>query len=169
MICYFYRQANADNTFPAQLPAFFFVLTLAARAFAGDLPNPEITPGAVNSSITQENINDTICVKGYTKKVRPPANYTSKLKKNQIAQYELADTNPKHYEEDHLIPLEIGGDPHDPKNLWPEPWNSEWSAKKKDRLENALHRRVCDGEISLKDAQAAIAHDWIAAYRQYVQ
>lgn len=147
---------------------FFFILTLAARAFAGDLPNPAITPGAVDSSITQQNIQETICVKGYTKKVRPPANYTNKLKKKQIAQYELADTNPKHYEEDHLIPLEIGGDPHDPKNLWPEPWKSEWNAKKKDQLENTLHRRVCDGEIPLEEAQRAVANDWIGAWKQYV-
>jgi hypothetical protein len=28
--------------------------------------------------------------------------------------------NPKDYEEDHLISLELGGAPRDPKNLWPQ-------------------------------------------------
>jgi hypothetical protein len=27
------------------------------------------------------------------------------------------------YEEDHLSPLEDGGNPTDPRNLWPEPFN----------------------------------------------
>ena len=43
-------------------------------AIAGDLPDPNLTPGALNTSITQENIQSTICVKVYTKTIRPPAN-----------------------------------------------------------------------------------------------
>jgi hypothetical protein len=50
-------------------------------ARAGDLPDPRITPGAIDTSITQENIHQTVCVKGYTKTVRPPAYYTNGLKK----------------------------------------------------------------------------------------
>jgi len=150
----------------------WFCLLLLASSFAAlasDLPDHALTPGATDSGITQDNIQSTICVKGYTKRVRPPASYTNKLKKRQIREYHLDDANPKHYEEDHLIPLEIGGDPLDPSNLWPEPRKGEWSAKKKDRLENALHRMVCDGDITLAEAQSAIAHDWIAAYKRYVQ
>jgi hypothetical protein len=144
-------------------------ITLTAQSWASDLPDFNITPGAVDPFITQENIQSTICIKGYTKNVRPPASYTNKLKKRQIREYGYADTNPKHYEENHLIPLEIGGNPRDLKNLWPEPRNSEWNAKKKDKLENSLHRMVCGGEIQLRDTQAEIAHDWIATYRKYVQ
>jgi hypothetical protein len=144
-------------------------LCYVSQAFAGDLPDPRITPGAIDPSVTQDNIARTICVKGYSKHARPPANYTNKLKKQQIAEYHLADTNPKHYEEDHLISLELGGAPRDPRNLWPEPWASQWSAKEKDQLENRLHSIVCAGEMSLKDAQDAIATDWIAAYHKYVE
>lgn len=144
------------------------LLAFSSSVWSSDLPDPVITPGAIDSSVTQDNIRDTICVKGYAKTVRPPAYYTSKLKKQQISQYGYDDTNPKHYEEDHLISLEIGGNPRDPKNLWPEPWKSEWNAKKKDELENALHRMVCAEEISLEDAQRAITTDWIAAWKQYV-
>jgi hypothetical protein len=143
-------------------------MILAAQAFAADLPVPSLTPGAIDPSVTQQNIQSTICVKGYTRKVRPPASYTNKLKKWQIREYGYADTDPRHYEEDHLIPLEIGGDPRDPRNLWPEPRRSQWNAKEKDRLENLLHREVCDGEIPLTTAQAEIAHDWISADRKYI-
>lgn len=101
-----------------------------------------LTPGAIVSEVTQQNIHQTVCVKGYTKTIRPPAHYTNKLKKRQIRKYGYADRNAKHYEEDHLVALSIGVAPRDPRNLWPEPRNSEWSAKKKDRLEFVLHKMV---------------------------
>src|SRR5437773_1158694 len=72
------------------------------------------------------------------------------------------------YEEDHLIPLELGGAPADPRNLWPEPYASKHGARVKDRLENALHRAVCAGQIGLRAAQRAIARNWWAAYSKYV-
>ncbi len=74
------------------------------------------------------------------------------------------------YEEDHLIPLELGGAPADPRNLWPEKRRSvgRWTARKKDRLERVLNRMVCDGELPLGDAQAAIAEDWTGAYERFI-
>ena len=138
------------------------------QASASDLPNSSLTPGAIDSNVTQQNIQSTVCVKGYTKTVRPPASYTNKLKKRQIRQYSYGDQNPKHYEEDHLIPLSIGGNPTDPANLWPEPRLSEWSAAKKDDLEFTLYKMMCNDQIGLKEAQAEISSDWIVAYNKYV-
>ena len=148
----------------------FATLTLALSfpAWASDLPDPMLTPGAINPEITQHNIHQTVCVKGYTKTIRPPAHFTNKLKKRQLKQYGYADRNPKHYEEDHLIALSIGGAPDDPRNLWPEPRNSEWNAEKKDQLEFVMYKMVCRQEISLADAQHAMATNWIAAWKQYV-
>lgn len=143
-------------------------LLLAAHASASDLPDAARTPGAINHDVTQENIRSTICVKNYTKTIRPPANYTNRLKKEQIREYGYDDRNPRDYEEDHLVPLEVGGNPRDPHNLWPEPKKTEWGAEKKDHLENTLHRMVCNGDISLKDAQDAFMDNWIEAYKQYV-
>ncbi len=62
------------------------------------------------------------------------------------------------YEYDHLISLELGGATNDARNLWPEPGGSP---NPKDSVENALHRRVCDGEMSLSQAQHIIATDWV--------
>lgn len=137
-------------------------------AIASDLPNPTLTPGAINTEITQLNINQTVCVKGYTKTIRPPTYYTNRLKKRQIREYGYQNHNPRDYEEDHLIALSIGGNPTDPKNLWPEPRNSEWSAAKKDALELVLHKMVCKGGISLVNAQKAMGSNWITAWKQYV-
>lgn len=130
---------------------------------AGGLPDPACTPGAIDSRVTQDNIATTICVTGYTAKVRPPAAYTNALKRLQIAQYGYSDKDPSHYEEDHLIPLELGGSPGDAKNLWPEPEAGEGSADAKDRVENLLHARVCAGRMTLAAAQVAIATDWRTA------
>lgn len=124
-------------------------------------------PGATNPNITQDNIKTTVCVPGYTKKIRPPSSYTNKLKKQQMAALGLPG-KPSDYEEDHLISLEIGGNPTDPNNLWPEPYAGEWGARKKDQLEDKLHRMVCTGQISLADAQHAIATNWIDAYNKYM-
>lgn len=144
------------------------LLFAVSGAFAGDLPNLSMTPGAINTDVTQLNIYQTICVHGYTKTIRPPAYFTNRLKKQQIRQYGYADTNPKDYEEDHLIALSIGGAPEDIRNLWPQPRNSEWSAQKKNQLEFVLYKMVCENEIKLIDAQHAMASDWITAWRQYV-
>ena len=37
------------------------------------IPDPRFTPGAINPDVTQENIDSTICVPGFTKTIRPPA------------------------------------------------------------------------------------------------
>src|SRR5437899_6984391 len=84
-------------------------------------PDPATTPGVVNPDITQANVPTTICNPEWsTKSIRPPVSYTNHLKAQQLAASRFKDKNPSHYEEDHLISLELGGNPRDPKNLWPE-------------------------------------------------
>jgi len=138
--------------------------------FAGALPDPKLTPGAVNPDVSQANIQSTICVSGFTSTIRPPSSYTTSLKVKQL-QYGYAvdgDYSTGDYEEDHLISLELGGAPSDPKNLWPEPYFGKYDARVKDRLENKLHDLVCGGTISLRTAQRAIASNWESAYASYI-
>lgn len=125
----------------------------------GVLPDPACTPGVVNPDVTQANISQTICVQGYTKTIRPSVEYTDKLKQEQMTAYGFTDSIRSH-EEDHLISLELGGSPSDPKNLWPEP---HASPNDKDKVEDFLHSAVCDGRISLQDAQHRITTDWTTA------
>jgi hypothetical protein len=135
-------------------------------------PIAQITPGAVDPSVTQANLAETICGSGRsgrsTSDVRPPASYTNRLKHEQIQEYGYSDENPRDYEEDHFIPLELGGNPRDPKNLWPEPYHAsvdDGGAHAKDEVENYLHRQVCSGGMSLDEAQKKIARDWYSIYR----
>ena len=134
------------------------------------LPIASRTPGAINRSITQANIGSTICVTGYTKSVRPSSSYTRSLKISQLASgYAIGnDRSTAHYEEDHLISLELGGSPTAPANLWPEPYLIASGARTKDTLENTLHRLVCSHVVALSVAQRAIATNWLVAYNRYV-
>ncbi|GAA1998261.1 hypothetical protein GCM10009838_74420 [Catenulispora subtropica] len=133
------------------------------HARPGPLPDAACTPGATNPQVTQANINDTICKSGWTATIRPPVGYTDKLKSDGIRAYGYSNTSASAYEEDHLISLELGGAPSDPKNLWPEPGGSP---NAKDKVENDLNRAVCGGKVKLADAQQAIASDWTGAERK---
>lgn len=132
------------------------------------LPRPDLTPGATDPRVTQEDIHQTICVSGYTATVRPPESVTEPMKKQSILDYGLADQKLGDYEYDHLIPLEVGGAPQDTKNLWPEPHAGTWNSLVKDKLENKLNQLVCDGQLDLATAQQAVAENWIAAYLKYI-
>lgn len=141
-------------------------------------PNPDKTPGSLNADVTQANIQQTICVSGWTNTIRPASSYTSQLKMAQLRQEGYAlygDMEPSHYEEDHFVSLELGGNPIDPQNLWPEPYFSTTSADggqvvafigahQKDQVENLLHKEVCSGQLTLAQAQAAVMRDWYALY-----
>jgi len=143
----------------------------SARSPVG-LPNPGRTPGTINPDVTQANLATTICSSGWTQTVRPPAGYTNALKLAQLVQYGYADRDPSHYQEDHLVPLELGGAPRDPANLWPEPTTvtlpdgTSVGSDAKDGLEDYLHMRVCAGTLQLDEAQRLIANDWVAVWLQ---
>ena len=145
-------------------------------------PDPETTPGVTNPEVTQANIQQTICVKGWTATVRPPQSYTGTVKKQQLQAVRFTDKNPAHYEEDHFISLELGANPRDVKNLWPEMWGTPGTpltsrgpfppslvgAKAKDKTETALNTAVCNGTMTLQEAQQIIQTDWFKYYRDHV-
>ena len=129
------------------------------------LPDPACTPGAVSPAVTPATLGQTICMRGYTSSVRPPSSITGAEKIGSAAAYGY--TGSLHTAEyDHLISLELGGDPNDPRNLWVEPNDRPGATStynSKDALENHLHDLVCSGQVSLAAAQQAIATDWVAA------
>lgn len=125
------------------------------------LPDRRCTPGASDPRVRQANIYTTICRRGYTRRVRPPESVTEPEKLASMRAYGDRGS-PRRYEYDHLIALELGGAPNDPRNLWPEPGAIP---NPKDRLENALRRDVCAGEITLGAARHQLAEDWVRAYR----
>ena len=130
----------------------------------GSLPDAQCTPGALNPDVHQDTIGTTICVSGYTSRVRPPTSYTSPLERQLLVAYGRPGAPPVNFELDHLISLEIGGAPRDPANLWPEPYAGDLNARQKDVVENYLHQQVCNGAMTLNEAQRLIATDWVSVY-----
>lgn len=124
--------------------------------------------GGLNQDVTQASILRTICVPGWTASVRPSSSYTNAVKLKLLREAGLPAAEAANYELDHLVPLAVGGHPRDPNNLWLQPWNGEWGAKTKDRLERKLQKLVCSGQLLLADAQSAVRTDWIRAYKRYV-
>lgn len=134
------------------------------------LPDPHCTPGALNPQVTQSTISSTICVSGYTSTIRPPESITEPEKRASASAYGYTGSFWT-AEYDHLVPLELGGDPNDPANLWIEPNdnpNATSFTNSKDELENRLNSLVCSGALSLSTAQKAIASNWVAAFRTYI-
>ena len=107
------------------------------------------TPGVLNPDVTQATIDTTICVHGWTRTIRPPTSYTNDLKRKQMHEYGVTGDLSK-YQEDHLISLELGGHPSEPRNLWPQPYPR---ASEVDAIENDLNDQVCSGKLSLDEAQ----------------
>jgi hypothetical protein len=143
----------------------------AASAIAGDLPDPKLTPGVTRPDLTVEQI----CKTKWGKDARA---VTEAMKREVLQAYHMtaADCPSGKIEIDHLCSRELGC-ADDVKNLWPQCYEKpvaglkasetkEWGAHKKDRLENRLHKEVCDGTTSLDDARHEIITDWIAAYKR---
>jgi len=122
-------------------------------------PDPHCTPGAANPRVSQGNLQQTVCVAGWSSRERKryaPQAYTESLKKQSIAAYGYADTNPRNYEEDHLWAIEDGGDPQSALNLWAQPA----LVNDKDQFENFVHRQLCSGHMTLAEAGHELTTDW---------
>jgi hypothetical protein len=90
---------------------------------------------------------------------------TDEIKRRMIGAYgAYAGADPRPYELDHLISLELGGAPADEANLWPQARSGPHRSEQKDAVSNYLNDEVCAGRAPLAEAQRAIATDWIAVY-----
>lgn len=105
----------------------------------------------LNPAVTADTVKVTICRPGWAASVRPDSAVTSRIKDRQQVAYGIPVGTP--LEEDHVIPLSLGGAPAAAVNLFPEPLAV---AKTDDRLEDALRRLVCAGSVTLADARGQV-------------
>jgi len=148
-------------------------LALAAIAMAyprpiaaDELPDQAVTPGAV---ITRDRA--VVCAPGYARAARH--RYDAewlRYRTDMFREYGIPHERWRDFTVDHLVPIELGGEPFglvdgrwDLRNVWPEP---KVEARHKDAVEDALHAAVCYGRgyrgvrLTVVAAQRAIAHDW---------
>lgn len=150
----------------AALTAYIVGFSISLTADAGGLPDSLHTPGAVDPAVTQDNIDQTICVPGYTKTVRPRTSYTSGIKRELLNNSYKGQGERRLVELDHLIPLIAGGHPTSPENLWPQPYGGEYDARYKDRCEVTTGRAICQGSVGLVEAQKGFSVNWIEWCKQ---
>jgi hypothetical protein len=122
---------------------------------------------AINPDVSQETIQQTICVVGYTATVRPSTSYTKGVKAKLLREQSLPIATASEYELDHRIPLALGGHPRNLANLALQLWEGDNGAKRKDQLERRLQRLVCADALRLDTARSAIYFDWRAAEVTY--
>lgn len=112
-------------------------------------PDATCTPGSIFPDATSTQI----CVPGYAKSMR---NVSTSTKRKVYTAYGIISRKTGEYSIDHLISLQLGGS-NDIANLWPLETETK---KSKDRIENYLHKQVCTGKVTLKEAQVKIAGNW---------
>lgn len=138
--------------------ATYGVQTKASNCIANQiLPDPDCTPGAVLT--TDLSI---ICKSGYTKTVR---NVSDVTRQKVFSQYSIPYSEHSNYEVDHLISLELGGS-NDISNLWPENSKIESGSFTKDKFENYLHSQICNGKMTVQEAQKQISGNWLKYYQE---
>lgn len=147
--------SNASTSSNSQL--HWGVQTKTSGCMAtGGLPDSACTPGAIFSNVGQQEI----CQSGYASSVR---NVPTSEKDQAYNEYGIIHHLSGQYEVDHLISLELGGS-NDIANLWPEAASPTPGFHQKDQVENYLHDQVCSGTLSLNEAQAEIATNWLTVY-----
>ncbi len=120
----------------------------------GPLPDPLCTPGKANPGVKATHI----CTPGFSKNLHGA---TDKTKRKVLQMYgETSGAG----EIDYLISLELGGST-DASNLWPERAEPRPGLHEKNKAEEYLRRQVCQGHMTLEEAQRLIAADWMAVYR----
>ena len=135
--------------------ATYGVQTKISHCIVSALPDPACSPGAVLTT----NVK-TICTVGYTKTVRDVSLAT---RKKVFSEYGIPYSQSVNYEVDHIISLELGGS-NDISNLFPESYTIKDNARVKDVFENYLHKQVCNGSMTITEAQKEISSDWLTYY-----
>jgi hypothetical protein len=155
--------------------AFAAVVTQTARAQwerKPYLPDPVLTPGAILPSIA----DDRLCTKD--RRVRAPE-IAKELEDEVFAAYGIRSPKPGQWKIDVLIPVELGGDPSNIKNLFPLPYSinadgSDLGANTKRLAEVAVLRQLCGAsqtspqKITFAEAREQFANNWPVLYREFV-
>ena len=147
---------------------------VACAAWAAELPPPPLTAAAIEPEIKitqkitskkyQDNLLQIMCVGGYVNTTH--YSLGKLVGERQLCKFNYMESFPKNYEEIRLAPPSLGGNPSDPRNLWPKPQISAWDAAQKDRPKLVTSRMVCTQEITLAEIQQAISANLIELWKK---
>ncbi|WP_025600170.1 hypothetical protein [Burkholderia sp. WSM2230] len=125
--------------------------------------------GMLDQHVTQQSIGETICRPGYASTVAPPFDELMAHKDRMLAERGIEADDAADFALDRRVPVVLGGSPDAPANLGLLPWAGRQGERRKARAAVMLKRCVCEGKLSLAEAQAAIVGDWSVVYSGYGQ
>lgn len=98
--------------------------------------------GELNPNVTQDNLQDTVCMPGYVLSIRPPSSYTQAWEKVNGGGVDTIV--------DHKGPICAGFSPTDYGNF-----QLQYKAEsyRKDVTERLVCKLLCEGRLTLKEAQ----------------
>lgn len=134
------------------------VIALPAIA-AAQLPNGLQTPGATSKVDAKK-----LCAADYESSVKPASDWQ---KAEALSRYGL---RPEKFDGvlEHVVPVSLGGT-NDPDNLYPFHAQGEYTLEAKQQLVARVRDLVCNGKMTVKQAQDVFKKDWTKGYKQYVQ
>jgi hypothetical protein len=118
----------------------------------------------LNDRVTQQSVGDTICRPGYAEAVAPPFEELMAHKDRMLAERGMDAEDGFGLALDRRVPIVLGGSPDAPANLDLLPWAGKRGERRKARAAVMLKRCVCEGKLSLAQAQAAIVGNWSMVY-----
>jgi hypothetical protein len=121
--------------------------------------DPDCAPGELDPAVTA-NTAKTICSQAWVataNKLQPPATTLEKL----LIEYQLPG-NPATYALARVIPVEDGGSPTSPQNLFPLPLNGYGGRQTQTLVADQLHNEICSHKITAAQAAKALEGDWLS-------
>lgn len=123
----------------------------------------------LDQRVTQQSITDTICRPGYASAVAPPFHDRMAQKDRLLAARGIEGDDALAFALDRHVPIVLGGSPDASANLDLLPWAGQQGERRKARAAVMLKRCVCEGKLSLAEAQAAIVGNWSEIYSGFGQ
>lgn len=121
--------------------------------------DPDCAPGVVDAAV-RGHTAQTICSPGWlatTTKVKPSVASLDQL----LIKYQLPG-NPVTYVAAQVIPVEDGGSPTGPANLYPLPLNGYGGQRTRMLVADELHREICASKITVAQSAKLLEGDWLA-------
>jgi hypothetical protein len=118
----------------------------------------------LDGKVKQSTVQDTICRSDYLTDVMPSFNILMQRKLELLEETGIDAKMGPRFALGSRVPVLLGGAPDAPANAELRPWGGPDGARRKRRLTVVLKRCVCEGKISLRQAQKIILGNWDTKY-----
>jgi hypothetical protein len=122
-------------------------------------PDPSCAPGELSTGVTG-NTGETVCNQAWiaaASRLQPSATTLEQL----LIEYQLPG-NPATYALARVIPVQDGGSPTSPSNLYPLPLYGYGGQQTRGAVADELHDEICSHKITVAQATTTLEGDWLS-------